>query len=46
MSGKWHGGKGSRRRSQADDEQYRKNWDRIFGNDKSEVNDNKDKKEK
>lgn len=38
MSGQWHGGKGSRRRTQADDDQYRKNWDRIFNNDKGEVN--------
>ena len=31
MSSKqWHGGKGSQRRGD-NDEQYRSNWDRIFG---------------
>jgi len=31
MSSKqWHGGKGSQQRS-GNDEQYRSNWDRIFG---------------
>ena len=31
MSSKqWHGGKGSNRRG-GNDEQYRSNWDRIFG---------------
>jgi hypothetical protein len=31
MSSKqWHGGKGSQRRGDSD-EQYRSNWDRIFG---------------
>lgn len=42
MGEKWHGGKGDRRRKQADDDAYRKGWDRIFGNgDKSS-----DKKER
>ena len=31
-SGKWHGGKGDRRRRGADDDKYRAGWDRIFGN--------------
>jgi hypothetical protein len=28
---KWHGGKGDRRRTKADDKAYRDGWDRIFG---------------
>ncbi len=31
----WHGGKGSGRRKGADDDAYRSNWDRIFGNKNS-----------
>jgi len=38
VTGKWHGGKGDSRRKKADDEKYRKGWDRIFGQ--------KDKKDK
>ena len=34
----WHGGKGSAPRKNADQEKYRSNWDKIFGNK------NKDKK--
>ena len=34
---KWHGGKGSGRRSTADDDSYRDNWDRIFGKKKPVV---------
>ena len=44
-TGKWHGGKGDRRRKHADDECYRKNWDRIFGNGES-VNGKDKRKEK
>jgi len=43
MNGKWHGGKGSRRRSQADDDKYRKNWDRIFSNGDQKSDRNKRK---
>lgn len=45
MTGKWHGGKGDRRRKAADDDRYRNGWDRIFGNDGESVN-GRDKKEK
>lgn len=41
-SGKWHGGKGDRRRRGADDDKYRIGWDRIFGNG-SKQNDSKEK---
>ena len=33
MTSKWHGGKGDRRRTEADDDAYRSGWDRIFNND-------------
>ena len=46
MSNKWHGGKGDRRRKQADDKKYRSGWDRIFGNDGESVNDCSNGKEK
>ena len=32
MSGQWHGGKGSAKRKGANDDAYRSNYDRIFGN--------------
>lgn len=32
MADQWHGGKGDRRRKDADDQKYREGWDRIFGN--------------
>ena len=34
MVDKWHGGKGSRRRKNANDSAYRSNYDKIFDNDK------------
>ena len=34
---KWHGGKGSGRRSTADDDAYADNWERIFGKKKPEI---------
>jgi len=37
MGEKWHGGKGDRRRSHANDEVYREGWDQIFKNDKVKV---------
>ena len=43
MSGQWHGGKGSRRRSDTNDEAYRSNYDRIFGNESAKVTDGKSK---
>ena len=33
MKGQWEGGKGSGRRSSADDKAYADNWDKIFGKD-------------
>lgn len=30
MKGSWHGGKGSGRRKNSNDEMYRDNWDKIF----------------
>ena len=42
MSNKWHGGKGDRRRSNADNNKYRKGWDRIFGN--GDKNSDRDKR--
>ena len=33
----WHGGKGSGRRSTADDSAYADNWDKIFGKKKPEI---------
>lgn len=49
MSKQWHGGKGDSRRSEANDDAYRSNYDRIFGNGDSEVkkvtDDGKDKDE-
>jgi len=33
MTSKWHGGKGDRRRTKANDDAYRSGWDRIFDND-------------
>jgi len=41
-SGKWHGGKGDRRRRGADDDKYRAGWYRIFSNGDS-VNGTKQK---
>ena len=43
MTSKWHGGKGDRRRTKANDDAYRSNYDRIFGNDDKVKNDNKEK---
>jgi len=34
-NGKWHGGKGDRRRTTADDRKYRDGWNRIFSNGES-----------
>ena len=36
-SKQWHGGKGSGRRSTADDNAYGDNWDKIFGKKKPEI---------
>ena len=33
MADQWHGGKGDRRRRNADDKKYRSGWERIFGNE-------------
>jgi hypothetical protein len=33
----WHGGKGSGRRSTANDNAYGDNWDKIFGKKKKET---------
>lgn len=46
MSNKWHGGKGDRRRTKANDDAYRSGWDRIFNNDKVNDNDAKEKRRK
>jgi len=46
MSGQWHGGKGSRRRTKANDKQYRANWGRIFGNDGDSLNGEGQEKER
>jgi len=45
-TGKWHGGKGDRRRKHADDNKYRDGWDRVFGNDGETVNVHDKRKEK
>jgi hypothetical protein len=42
MSNRWHGGKGDRRRKNANDDAYRSGWNRIFGNEKVK-NDDKEK---
>jgi len=34
---KWHGGKGSGRRTDANDKAYADNWERIFGKKKPET---------
>jgi hypothetical protein len=36
-SKQWHGGKGSGRRSTADDSTYGDNWDKIFGKKKPDI---------
>lgn len=36
MTSKWHGGKGDRRRTKANDDAYRTGWDRIFDDRKVE----------
>jgi len=36
-SKQWHGGKGSGRRSTADDNAYGDNWDKIFGKKKPDI---------
>jgi len=43
MSNKWHGGKGDSRRSEANDDAYRSNYDRIFSNSEKVKNDSKEK---
>jgi len=43
MTSKWHGGKGDRRRTEADDDAYRSGWDRIFNNDEK-VKDDRQKR--
>ena len=43
MAKEWHGGKGDRRRTGADDRLYRSNFDRIFHND-GKVSNGKSKK--
>jgi hypothetical protein len=49
MTKQWHGGKGSSRRSTANNTAYEDNWDKIFGK-KKKVKDgkeeNKDSKRK
>lgn len=40
--GQWHGGKGSRPRVNTNSQQYKDNWDRIFGGDRSNVNHRED----
>jgi hypothetical protein len=41
MSGKWHGGKGSRPRPYSvDQETFESNWELAFGKDKKTVPDN------
>ena len=42
MTKQWHGGKGSSRRSTANNTAYEDNWDKIFGKKKK---DGKEKKE-
>jgi len=37
-SGQWHGGKGSAPRVNTQSQQWRDNWDRIFGGDRKNVN--------
>ena len=40
MSNSWHGGKGSKPRPIEDQEQFKNNWDRIFGSkDKKDAKD-------
>ena len=34
----WHGGKGSAPRVNTQSQQWRDNWDRIFGGDRKNVN--------
>jgi len=46
MSGKWHGGKGSRRRTKANDRAFREGYDRIFGNGDSVNGKKEQRKEK
>ncbi len=41
-SGQWHGGKGSSPRVNTQSKQWRDNWDRIFGGDRSNVNHRQD----
>ena len=43
MSNQWHGGKGDRRRKNANDDAYRSGWDRIFGDDSKVKNGEKEK---
>lgn len=38
MTGQWEGGKGDRRRKHANDTAYAEGWNRIFGNDRNNVN--------
>jgi len=42
-TGKWHGGKGSSPRKNADQKAYADNWEKIFGNKKSQKSDDKRK---
>ena len=36
MTSKWHGGKGSGRRKDANDKAYQDNWEKIFGKNKTD----------
>ena len=37
MTKQWHGGKGSGRRSNQDDNKYADNWEKIFGKHKKDI---------
>lgn len=51
VNGKWHGGKGSARRTGSNQQAYESNWDKIFGkaaalNKSQHVANDSDKKDK
>ena len=41
MGGKWHGGKGDGRRTNANERKYREGWTRIFGQNNEKDKHNK-----
>ena len=46
MTKQWHGGKGSGRRTSANDSAYEDNWERIFGKKKDKDGKEKEKDSK